>query len=124
VPVHPTPPLELENNKSKYLYKEKYHEKEFSISRKPVTRNQRPLHHLLGHRGSIRYQRRCTQRHHWNWKITNQNIYLRRNIMKKNLASLSSQLQGTRGRFIIFLVTVALFVISAGAPNATIGIGK
>jgi hypothetical protein len=44
--------------------------------------------------------------------------------MKKNLASLASQLQGTRGRFIIFLVTVALFVISAGAPNATIGIGK
>jgi hypothetical protein len=44
--------------------------------------------------------------------------------MKKNLVSLVSQLQGTRGRFIIFLVTVALFVISAGAPNATIGIGK
>jgi hypothetical protein len=44
--------------------------------------------------------------------------------MKKNLLSLASQVQGTRGRFILFLLTVALFVISAGAPSATIGIGK
>ena len=44
--------------------------------------------------------------------------------MKKNIFSLASQLQGTRGRFILFLLTIALFVLSAGAPNATIGIGK
>jgi hypothetical protein len=44
--------------------------------------------------------------------------------MKKNILSLASQIQGTRGRFILFLLTIALFVISAGAPSATIGIGK
>ena len=44
--------------------------------------------------------------------------------MKKNIFSLASQLQGIKGRFILFLLTIALFVLSAGAPNATIGIGK
>jgi hypothetical protein len=44
--------------------------------------------------------------------------------MKKNILSFASQVQGTRGRFILFLLTIALFVISAGAPSATIGIGK
>jgi hypothetical protein len=44
--------------------------------------------------------------------------------MKKYTLSLASQLQGTKGRFILFLLTIALFVISAGAPSATIGIGK
>jgi hypothetical protein len=44
--------------------------------------------------------------------------------MKKNIVSLASQLQGTKGRFILFLLTIALFVLSAGAPSATIGIGK
>ena len=44
--------------------------------------------------------------------------------MKKNMLSLASQVQGTKGRFILFLLTIALFVISAGAPSATIGIGK
>jgi hypothetical protein len=44
--------------------------------------------------------------------------------MKKNFLSIASQLQGTKGRFILFLLTIALFVISAGAPSATIGIGK
>jgi len=44
--------------------------------------------------------------------------------MKQNLIHFAGQLQGTKGRFILFLLTVALFVISAGAPNATIGIGK
>jgi hypothetical protein len=46
------------------------------------------------------------------------------NIVKKSILSLASQFQGTKGRFILFLLTIALFVISAGAPNATIGIGK
>ena len=44
--------------------------------------------------------------------------------MKKNLIQIASQMQGTKGRFILFLLTIALFVISAGAPNAMIGIGK
>ena len=44
--------------------------------------------------------------------------------MKQNLIHIASEMQGTKGRFILFLLTVALFVISAGAPNATIGIGK
>jgi hypothetical protein len=44
--------------------------------------------------------------------------------MKKNMLSLASQVQGTKGRFILFLLTIALFVLSAGAPSATIGIGK
>ena len=44
--------------------------------------------------------------------------------MKKNILSLASQMQGTKGRFVLFLLTIALFVIGAGAPNATIGIGK
>jgi hypothetical protein len=44
--------------------------------------------------------------------------------MKKNILSITSQLQGTKGRFILFLLTIALFVVSAGAPSATIGIGK
>ena len=44
--------------------------------------------------------------------------------MKKNILSLASQLQGTKGRFVLFLLTIALFVLSAGAPSATIGIGK
>jgi hypothetical protein len=44
--------------------------------------------------------------------------------MKKNLTQIASELQGTKGRFVLFLLTIALFVISAGAPSATIGIGK
>jgi hypothetical protein len=44
--------------------------------------------------------------------------------MKKNILTLASQMQGTKSRFILFLLTIALFVISAGAPYATIGIGK
>jgi hypothetical protein len=53
------------------------------------------------------------------------NQFFTRNLtMKKNLIHIASQLQGTKGRFVLFLLTIALFVLSAGAPNATIGIGK
>ncbi len=44
--------------------------------------------------------------------------------MKKNLLALAGQMQGTKGRFVLFLLTVALFVISAGAPSSMGGIGK
>jgi hypothetical protein len=42
----------------------------------------------------------------------------------KNLTLLSSSLHSSKGRTIIAVITIALFVLSAGAPNATIGIGK
>ena len=44
--------------------------------------------------------------------------------MKNHITHLAAELQGTRGRFIFFVLTIALFVLSAGAPAATIGIGK
>lgn len=44
--------------------------------------------------------------------------------MKKNLASIITQLQGSKGRLLVFVITVVMFVISAGAPNCPIGIGK
>lgn len=44
--------------------------------------------------------------------------------MKKTLVLMANQFQGSNGRFLLFLLTVALFVISAGAPNCPIGIGK
>jgi hypothetical protein len=44
--------------------------------------------------------------------------------MKKHAINFASDLQGTKGRFVLFLLTIALFVLSAGAPAATIGIGK
>ncbi len=44
--------------------------------------------------------------------------------MKNNIANLATELQGTKGRFMLFVLTIALFVLSAGAPAATIGIGK
>jgi hypothetical protein len=55
----------------------------------------------------------------------NKTIFNKRSqTMKKNLVHIASQLQSTKGRFVLCLLTIALFVISAGAPNATIGIGK
>jgi hypothetical protein len=44
--------------------------------------------------------------------------------MKNQITHFTAELQGTRGRFILFVLTIALFVLSAGAPAATIGIGK
>jgi len=42
----------------------------------------------------------------------------------KHLAQLASILSGKTGRIIVMVLTIALFVISAAAPNATVGIGK
>ena len=44
--------------------------------------------------------------------------------LKQDLTIIAGSLHGNNLRFIFFLLTVAMFVISAGAPNATIGIGK
>ena len=44
--------------------------------------------------------------------------------MKNHITRFAAELQSTRGRFILFVLTIALFVLSAGAPAATIGIGK
>lgn len=42
----------------------------------------------------------------------------------KKLTLLGSVLSGKVGRIVAMILTIALFVISAAAPNATIGIGK
>ncbi|MDK2981609.1 MAG: hypothetical protein PWQ55_1956 [Chloroflexota bacterium] len=44
--------------------------------------------------------------------------------MKKQLTLAASSLQGKNGRMIVAVLTIALFVISAGAPSCAIGIGK
>ena len=40
------------------------------------------------------------------------------------LTLLVSSLTGRKGRLAVMVVTIVLFILSAGAPNATIGIGK
>jgi len=48
-------------------------------------------------------------------------------IMKHLTSKLTifvSELHGNKGRTLIAILTIALFVICAAAPNATIGIGK
>ena len=42
----------------------------------------------------------------------------------KKLTTLATSLSGKTGRTIMLALTIALFVISAAAPLATIGIGK
>ena len=42
----------------------------------------------------------------------------------KEFTLFSSAVNGKTGRLIVLVLTIALFVLSAGAPNATIGIGK
>jgi len=44
--------------------------------------------------------------------------------INQNFTLLFSELNSKNGRLLITLLTLALFVLSAGAPNATIGIGK
>jgi hypothetical protein len=44
--------------------------------------------------------------------------------INKELTWLSSALHSSKSRTVIAILTIALFVLSAGAPNATIGIGK
>ena len=42
----------------------------------------------------------------------------------KELTLLNNALHSSTARIVIMIVMIALFVLSAGAPNATIGIGK
>jgi hypothetical protein len=47
--------------------------------------------------------------------------------MKKiyqELVLAASAVRSNKGRLVIMVITIILFVLSAGAPNATIGIGK
>jgi len=44
--------------------------------------------------------------------------------INRDFTLLFSGLNSKNGRLLIALLTLALFVLSAGAPNATIGIGK
>ena len=46
-----------------------------------------------------------------------------KNLQSKLTLAISS-LNGKKGQRIILALTIALFVLSAGAPNASIGIGK
>jgi len=42
----------------------------------------------------------------------------------KNITRLATILSGKTSRIILMALTIALFVLGAGAPNATGGIGK
>ena len=44
--------------------------------------------------------------------------------LKKEFTLFTSAVYGNKGRMIILTIAIALFILSAGAPNATIGIGK
>ena len=44
--------------------------------------------------------------------------------LSKEMTLATSSLHSTKGRMLIVILTIALFVISAGAPSCTIGIGK
>jgi hypothetical protein len=42
----------------------------------------------------------------------------------KNLTTKLNLFAGQKGQLILAILTIALFVLAAGAPNATIGIGR
>lgn len=44
--------------------------------------------------------------------------------LEKELTLLNTAVNSRKGRILIMALTIALFILSAGAPNATIGIGK
>ena len=44
--------------------------------------------------------------------------------LNKEVTLFASALHSKKARIVIAVLTVALFVLSAGAPNASIGIGK
>jgi hypothetical protein len=44
--------------------------------------------------------------------------------INQELVLAASAVRSNKGRLVIMVITIILFVLSAGAPNATIGIGK
>ncbi len=42
----------------------------------------------------------------------------------KNLTNKVSVFASKKGQLVIAILTIALFVLAAGAPNATLGIGR
>jgi len=46
------------------------------------------------------------------------------NVLKSRMALAITSLHGKEGRLVMLALTITLFVLSAGAPNASIGIGK
>jgi hypothetical protein len=44
--------------------------------------------------------------------------------LNKELTLIASQMSGRKGRVLVAVLTIALFVLSAGAPSATTGIGR
>ena len=44
--------------------------------------------------------------------------------INRELVLAASAVRSNKGRLAIMIITIVLFVLSAGAPNATIGIGK
>ncbi len=44
--------------------------------------------------------------------------------LNQEVTLIASQLQSRKGRLLLVVLSVALFVLSAGAPAATISIGK
>jgi len=42
----------------------------------------------------------------------------------KNLTNKISTFAGQKGQLVLVILSVALFVLAAGAPNSTIGIGR
>jgi hypothetical protein len=44
--------------------------------------------------------------------------------LNKELTLAVTTLTGKKGRLVVMVITIALFILSAAAPNATIGIGK
>jgi len=42
----------------------------------------------------------------------------------KNLSNKLSVFAGQKGQLVLAILIIALFVLAAGAPNATIGIGR
>ena len=44
--------------------------------------------------------------------------------LNKEITLLASEMHSSKGRMLIVILTIALFVLSAAAPSATTGIGK
>jgi hypothetical protein len=62
----------------------------------------------------------------WHKNFNNQNFILRRNTMKhltNELIVLSSKMTTQKISLVVFVLTLAMFVVAAGAPVCTGGVG-